>query len=84
MEEAGVQSDRASCNILVERCCRVGDTRTLTENFQNMKMKQNHLVLRYPFFMEAFQTLKYGGENIDTESVSVDAFEPMAPAAEDP
>lgn len=92
MQEAGVQPDKAACNILVERCCKAGETTIMTHILQFMK--QNHLVLRYPVFMEALETLKDAGESdallrkvnphIDTESIGdVDAFETMTTVGED-
>ncbi|KAG5245624.1 pentatricopeptide repeat-containing protein [Salix suchowensis] len=76
MQEAGVQPDKAACNILVERCCKAGETMIMTQILQYMK--QNQLVLRYPVYKEALRTLKDAGESdallrkvnphIDTES----------------
>lgn len=60
MQEAGVQPDKAACNILVEKCCKVGETRAMIQILQYMK--ENCLVLRYPVFLEALQTLKAAGE----------------------
>ncbi|KAL5754738.1 hypothetical protein ACOSP7_022958 [Xanthoceras sorbifolium] len=61
MQEAGVQPDKAACNILIEKCCKAGETRTMIQILQYMK--ENRLVLRYPVFMEALQTLKVAGES---------------------
>ncbi|CAK7339512.1 unnamed protein product [Dovyalis caffra] len=87
-----VQPDKAACNILVERCCKAGETTTMTPILQYMK--QNHLVLRYPIFMEALRTLKVAGESdillrqvnphIDTESIgNVNTFETMTNVADE-
>ncbi|KAJ0041216.1 hypothetical protein Pint_28210 [Pistacia integerrima] len=61
MQEAGVQPDKAACNILVEKCCKVGETRTMIQILKYMK--ENYLVLRYPVFLEALQTLKVARES---------------------
>lgn len=58
MQEAGVQPDKAACNILIEKCSKVGGTMLMTKILQYMK--ENHLVLRYPVFLEA---LKVAGES---------------------
>ncbi|KAK7320183.1 hypothetical protein RJT34_04919 [Clitoria ternatea] len=61
MQEAGVQPDKAACNILIERCSKVGGTVFMTQILQYMK--ENHLVLRYPVFVEALEALKIAGES---------------------
>ncbi|XP_027342553.1 pentatricopeptide repeat-containing protein At2g01390 [Abrus precatorius] len=61
MQEAGVQPDKAACNILIERCSKVGGTMFMTQILQYMK--ENHLVLRYPVFVEALEALKIVGES---------------------
>ncbi|KAK3224038.1 hypothetical protein Dsin_011063 [Dipteronia sinensis] len=61
MQEAGVQPDKAACNILIEKCCKAGETRAMIQILQYMK--GNRIVLRYPVFMEALQTLKVAGES---------------------
>ncbi|KAG8641306.1 pentatricopeptide repeat-containing protein At2g01390 [Manihot esculenta] len=61
MQEAGVQPDKALCNVLVERCCKAGETNVMTQILQYMK--NNHLSLRYPIFMEALRTLRIAGES---------------------
>ncbi|KAF9682311.1 hypothetical protein SADUNF_Sadunf05G0095700 [Salix dunnii] len=92
MQEAGVQPDKAACNILVERCCKAGETMIMTQILQYMK--QNHLVLRYPVYMEALKTLKDAGESdallrkvnphIETLSFGdVDALETMKTVGDD-
>ncbi|KAI9165809.1 hypothetical protein LWI28_020886 [Acer negundo] len=61
MQEAGVQPDKAACNILIGKCCKAGETRAMIQILQYMK--GNRIVLRYPVFMEALQTLKVAGES---------------------
>lgn len=61
MQEAGVQPDKAACNILIEKCCKAGETRAIIQILSYMK--ENRLVLRYPVFVEALQTFKVAGEN---------------------
>ncbi|CAL5373102.1 unnamed protein product [Camellia sinensis] len=46
MQEAGVQPDKATCNILVEKCCKTRETWAMTHILQYMK--ENRFVLRYP------------------------------------
>ncbi|XP_057975111.1 pentatricopeptide repeat-containing protein At2g01390 [Malania oleifera] len=59
MQEAGVQPDKATCNILVEKCCKAGEIWALTQILQYMK--DNSLVLRYPIYLQAHETLKIAG-----------------------
>uniref|UniRef100_A0A5B7C9T5 Pentacotripeptide-repeat region of PRORP domain-containing protein n=1 Tax=Davidia involucrata TaxID=16924 RepID=A0A5B7C9T5_DAVIN len=61
MQEAGVQPDKATCNILVEKCCKAGETWAMTQILQFMK--ENFIVLRYPVYMEALESLKISGES---------------------
>ncbi|XVF17821.1 hypothetical protein REPUB_Repub10bG0157600 [Reevesia pubescens] len=61
MQEAGVKPDKAACNILVEKCCKAGETRAMIQILQYMK--KNYLVLRYPIFLEALETFKVAGES---------------------
>ncbi|XVF61968.1 hypothetical protein PTKIN_Ptkin08bG0178100 [Pterospermum kingtungense] len=61
MQEAGVKPDKAACNILVEKCCKAGETRTIIQILQYMK--ENYIVLRYPVFLEALETFKVAGES---------------------
>ncbi|KAH7851272.1 hypothetical protein Vadar_009353 [Vaccinium darrowii] len=61
MQEAGVQPDKATCNILVEKCCKTGKAWPITYILHYMKEKS--LVLRYPVYMEALETLKMAGES---------------------
>ncbi|RZB95405.1 Pentatricopeptide repeat-containing protein [Glycine soja] len=57
MQEAGAQPDKAACNILIQRCSKVGGTEFMTHILQYMK--ENRLVLRYPVFVEALEALKF-------------------------
>lgn len=61
MQEAGAQPDKAACNILIERCSKVGGTEFMTHILQYMK--SNRLVLRYPVFTVALEALKIAGES---------------------
>ncbi|XP_029127285.1 pentatricopeptide repeat-containing protein At2g01390 [Cajanus cajan] len=61
MQEAGAHPDKAACNILIERCSKVGETLFMTHILQYMK--ENRLVLRYPVFVEALEALKIAGES---------------------
>lgn len=56
-----MQPDKAACNILIERCSKVGGTVFITQILQYMK--KNRLVLRYPIFVEALEALKIAGES---------------------
>ncbi|KAF8409905.1 hypothetical protein HHK36_002424 [Tetracentron sinense] len=62
MQEAGVQPDKATCNILVQKCCRAGETWAMGQILRYMK--ENSLVLRYPVYKEALETLKIAGESV--------------------
>ncbi|MQL82772.1 hypothetical protein Taro_015232 [Colocasia esculenta] len=60
MQEAGVQPDKATCNILIQKCSKLGETKMM---FQVLRyMKDNSLVLRLPIFLEAVETLRNCGE----------------------
>ncbi|KAH7514964.1 hypothetical protein FEM48_Zijuj11G0146100 [Ziziphus jujuba var. spinosa] len=61
MQEAGVQPDKAACNILIKKLCESGATWAMTQILQYMK--ENHIVLRYPVFLEACEILKVSGES---------------------
>lgn len=61
MQEAGVQPDKAACNILIDKCCKAGETKTMSQILNYMK--SNQLVLRYPVFIAALQTLQVAGES---------------------
>lgn len=56
MQDAGVYPDKAACNILIQKCCKSGERLVMTQILEYMKEK--HLVLRYPVFLEAHETLK--------------------------
>ncbi|XP_038901985.1 pentatricopeptide repeat-containing protein At2g01390 [Benincasa hispida] len=56
MQDAGVYPDKAACNILIQKCCKSGETLVMTQILEYMKDKR--LVLRYPVFVEAHETLK--------------------------
>uniref|UniRef100_J3N206 Pentacotripeptide-repeat region of PRORP domain-containing protein n=2 Tax=Oryza brachyantha TaxID=4533 RepID=J3N206_ORYBR len=60
MQEAGVEPDKALCNILVQKCSRAGETSVMIRVLQYMK--ENFIVLRRPIFLEALEALKAGGE----------------------
>ncbi|KAE8699977.1 Pentatricopeptide repeat-containing protein [Hibiscus syriacus] len=61
MQEAGVKPDKAACNILVEKCCKAGETWPIIRILQYMK--ENFIVLRYPIFLIALETLRAAGES---------------------
>ncbi|KAJ8764377.1 hypothetical protein K2173_006117 [Erythroxylum novogranatense] len=91
MQEAGVHPDKAACNNLVQRCAKAGETRAMTQILQYMK--ENDLVLRYPVFLEALQTLEVANESENlikqvnphcaTESISYDVASEFVGAADD-
>uniref|UniRef100_A0A0D9XIU9 Pentacotripeptide-repeat region of PRORP domain-containing protein n=1 Tax=Leersia perrieri TaxID=77586 RepID=A0A0D9XIU9_9ORYZ len=61
MQEAGVEPDKALCNILVQKCSRAGETLVMTRILQYMK--ENFIVLRRPIFLEALEAIKDSGES---------------------
>lgn len=61
MQEAEVQPDKAACNILVEKLSKSGDTWAMSEILEYMK--ENHIVLRYPVFVEASKAFKATGQS---------------------
>lgn len=61
MQDAGVQPDKAACNILVEKCSKVSGTASMNKIL--LYMKENRLVLRYSVFLEALRALKHAGES---------------------
>ncbi|CAM8882550.1 unnamed protein product [Rhodiola kirilowii] len=61
MQLAGVQPDKATCNILVHKCSLAGEMHVLTHILKYMKMKS--VVLRYPVYVEAFESFKKSGED---------------------
>lgn len=78
MQDAGVYPDKAACNILIQKCCKSGEKLVMAQILEYMKEKR--LVLRYPVFVEAHETLKscsvsdtllrQVNPHIETESVS--------------
>lgn len=56
-----MQPDKAACNILIQNCSKVGATTAINRILYCMK--ENHLILRYPVFVEALEALKLGGES---------------------
>ncbi|KAL9298481.1 Pentatricopeptide repeat-containing protein [Arabidopsis thaliana] len=63
MQEIGVQPDKAACNILIAKALKFGETSFMTRVL--VYMKENGVVLRYPIFVEALETLKAAGESDD-------------------
>ncbi|XP_010502113.1 PREDICTED: pentatricopeptide repeat-containing protein At2g01390-like [Camelina sativa] len=63
MQEIGVQPDKAACNILIGKACKFGETSFMARIL--LYMKHNGIVLRYPIFLEAWETLKAAGESDD-------------------
>ncbi|KAK2385676.1 Pentatricopeptide repeat (PPR) superfamily protein [Trifolium repens] len=61
MQEAGVQPDKVACNILIEKCSKVGGIVFMTHTLQYMK--ENSLVLRYNVFVVAMDALIIAGES---------------------
>ncbi|WCJ30979.1 Pentatricopeptide repeat-containing protein At2g01390 [Euphorbia peplus] len=61
MQDAGVQPDKALCNILISKCCETGEADTILQILQYMGT--NHLTLRYPVFLQALKTLRVAGVN---------------------
>ncbi|XP_068656969.1 pentatricopeptide repeat-containing protein At2g01390-like [Aristolochia californica] len=61
MQEAGVQPDKATCNIMVQKCARAGEIVAMVQVLQYMR--ETSLVLRYPVFLEALQSIKNAGES---------------------
>nr|VDD38157.1 unnamed protein product [Brassica oleracea] len=63
MQEIGVQPDKAACNILIGKACKFGETSFMARVL--VYMKENGIVLRYPVFLEALETLKAAGQCVD-------------------
>lgn len=61
MQEAGIEPDKALCNILVQKCSRAGETSVVTHILQYMK--KHFIVLRRPIFLEALEALKASGNS---------------------
>lgn len=62
MQEAGVQPEKATCNILIEICSTRGETWAMMKILQYMK--ENSIVLRYPVYRKALEAFKMAGENV--------------------
>lgn len=61
MQVAGVQPDKATCNILVQKCSIAGETTLITQIL--MYMKENSVVLRRPVFLDALAAFRSSGES---------------------
>ncbi|XP_038976717.1 pentatricopeptide repeat-containing protein At2g01390-like [Phoenix dactylifera] len=61
MQEAGVQPDKAACNILVQKCSKAGETSAMTQILKYMK--EHSIVLRRAVFLEALEALKINCES---------------------
>jgi pentatricopeptide repeat protein len=61
MQEAGIEPDKALCNILVQKCSRAGETSVMNHILQYMK--KHFIVLRRPIFLEALEALKASDNN---------------------
>lgn len=61
MQHAGVQPDKATCNILMEVCCKSGEIWAMVRILEYMK--QNFLVLRNPIYRKALESFKIAGES---------------------
>nr|CAD1837799.1 unnamed protein product [Ananas comosus var. bracteatus] len=61
MQEAGIQPDKAACNILVQKCSKAGETSAMNQVLQYMK--EHFIVLRRPTFLEALEALKNNGQS---------------------
>lgn len=61
MQEAGVEPDKATCNILIHKCSLAGEIMVL--NHVLSYMKTTSLVLRYPVYVEAAECFKKSGES---------------------
>ncbi|KAH9618693.1 hypothetical protein KSS87_010803 [Heliosperma pusillum] len=61
LQETGVQPDKAMCNILVEQCSKAEEAWAIIQILRYMK--ENSLVLRYPVYLQAQETLKIAGED---------------------
>ena len=60
MQEAGISPDKATCNILVQKCSKSGNTSAITHVLQYMQ--DNSIVLRRPVFLEALEAFKISGK----------------------
>ncbi|CAN7102386.1 unnamed protein product [Brassica rapa subsp. narinosa] len=61
MQEIGVQPDKAACNILIGKACKLGETSFMARVL--VYMKEHGIVLRYPVFLEALETFKAAGQS---------------------
>ncbi|KMT08498.1 hypothetical protein BVRB_6g137860 [Beta vulgaris subsp. vulgaris] len=61
MQETEMQPDKTTCNILVEQCSKAGEAWAITQILHYMK--ENSLVLRYPIYLQANETLNMAGES---------------------
>ncbi|KAK9669930.1 hypothetical protein RND81_13G164700 [Saponaria officinalis] len=61
LQETGVVPDKAMCNILVEQCSKAEEAWAIIHILHYMK--ENSLVLRYPIYLQAHETLKIAGED---------------------
>ncbi|CAN0913745.1 Pentatricopeptide repeat-containing protein At2g01390 [Linum grandiflorum] len=59
--DAGVDPDKAACNILIQKCCTMGETKTMVPILHYMN--EHGLVLRYSVFLEASKALQVAGES---------------------
>lgn len=63
MQDVGILPDKATCNILVDKCCKAQETQMMLKILQFMK--ENRLVLRHPVFLKALETLRNRGQSDD-------------------
>lgn len=61
MQEAGIEPDKAACNILIQKCSKAGETVAMRSILQYMK--EHSIVLRHAVFMEALEVLKQKNES---------------------
>ncbi|KAL9229436.1 hypothetical protein vseg_004902 [Gypsophila vaccaria] len=61
LQDTGVQPDKAMCNILVEKCCKSKEAWAIIHILHYMK--ENSIVLRYPIYIQAHETLTIAGED---------------------
>lgn len=61
MQVAGVEPDKAACNILVEKCSKAGEIEVIMKVLGYMREK--YLVLRHPIYRMALETLRAAGQN---------------------
>ncbi|CAL9760272.1 unnamed protein product, partial [Musa acuminata subsp. burmannicoides] len=56
MQEAGIEPDKAACNILIQKCSKARETSAMRQVL--LYMKEHSIVLRRTVFMEALEALK--------------------------